>query len=260
MPQADLIFKKTFRKHFTNHEANFPPTTPVAIGDFGEMRNGYFVRLGNIKTMGIEYDILPDNDPSHEQFKSEGSVEVSFKAKGDISNGGVPLAKAQVEVKFASEKSFFFSSAEVRYLQIENLYEVGERIISLYEQGVWEKRFVLVSRLLEGMNTIILMSGSAGGNVVIEAETADIPNIDLANASAKLGFKFSSSLSYQIIAPTKLQIGFGLSRIYNPIFNKPVFKVKETLNHTFAKMDHDKAIDRQGLVFGDVLLHDEFTA
>ena len=258
MPQADQIFRNSFRKHFTNHEANYPPTTPIAIGDFGEMRNGYFVRLGNIKnSFGLDYSILGDDDPTYEQFKSEGSVEVNFKAKGDIAAGGVPIAKAQVELKFTSDKSFFFSSAEVRYLQMDNLYEIGQKLVELYDNDTWKKRFVLVSRVLEGRNTVIVISGSSGAHVMIEAETGEIPNVDLANANGKIGFKSSSNLSYQIIAPGNLQIGFGLSRVYNPIFNKPVFKTRETMSHTFAKMDNSREVDREGVVFGDVLLHDQ---
>lgn len=258
MAQADQIFRSSFRKHFANHEANYPPTTPIAIGDFGEMQNGFFVRLGNIKnSFGLDYSILGDDDPTYEQFKSDASVEVNFRAKGDIAAGGIPVAKAQIELKFSSEKSFFFSSAEVRYLQMDNLFEIGQKLVALYDDDKWKKRFVLVSRILEGKNTVIVISGSSGASVTIEAETGEIPNMDLANAHAKIGFKSSSNLSYQIIAPGNIQIGFGLSRVYNPIFNKPVFKTRETMAHTFAKMDNSREVDKMGVVFGDVLLHDQ---
>jgi len=256
MPQADQLFKTTFRKHFSNHEANFPPTTPIALGDFGEMKNGYFVRLGNIKQdMGIEFDALPDNDPTYEQFKSDGNVDVSFKAKGDISGGTVPLLKAQVEIKFGSEKAFFFSSANVRYLQIASLFDVGKKLVDLYNTGKWKKRFVLISRVLEGEDTIIVTSGSSNSSITIEAESAEIPEIDLANISGNLKFAVSKSVSYQVIGKTKLQLGFGLSRVYDTIFNKPVFKLKGTLAQEFIRLDND--LNHDAIAFGDIILNED---
>ena len=37
MAQADRIYKLHFRKHFTNHEANFPPSREIDLGAYGVM-------------------------------------------------------------------------------------------------------------------------------------------------------------------------------------------------------------------------------
>lgn len=254
MAQADNIYIKEFGRHFTNHIANYPATRPISLGDFGIMSRGTFTRLGNIeREYSIDFLTLPDNEPTNEQFQSTGSTNITFFAKGDVKPGGIPLAKAQVEIEFTSEKSFFFSAAEVRDLQIDNLYEVGKKIIALYNQGKWEKRFVLISSLLVTNHAVIIVSGKSNAKTTIEAESDQIPKIDLFDSSLKLGFSNSTGLDYKIIADKVTQIGFTTSRIYNPLFNKPVFKNKQNLSDLFAQIDADKNIDSSGLAFGNTI-------
>jgi hypothetical protein len=253
MAQADRIYKLQFRKHFTNHEANFPPSRPIELGAYGVMENGYFKRYGNIKdTFGIAYTPIPDESPSYETFKSEGSVGVKVGAKGDIGAGGVPLLKAQIEFSFSSEKSLFFSSAGVKYIQMKSLDSVGERLVELYKQNKWKKKYVLVSSILEAGNTLILISGSAQCNVVVEAKSDKIKELDLADGSIEFGIKASSQVSYEILTP-ECQLGFSLSRVYNPLFVGPDFKFAKNRAQVFASLDHDKTADAKGLVFGNII-------
>lgn len=254
MAQADSIYIKEFGKHFTNHIANYPATRPISLGDFGIMSKGTFTRLGNIeREFNIDFLTLPDNDPTNEQFQSTGSTNVSFFAKGDVKPGGIPLVKAQVEIEFTSERSFFFSAAEVRDLQIDNLYEVGKKIIELYNQGKWEKRFVLISSLLVTNHAVIIVSGKSNAKAIVEAESDQIPKIDLFNTAVKLGFSNSTGLDYKIIADETTQLGFTTSRVFNPLFNKPVFKDKQNLSDLFVQIDADKDIDSTGLAFGNTI-------
>lgn len=253
MAQADRIYKLHFRKHFTNHEANFPPSRPIELGAYGVMENGYFKRYGNIKdTFGIVYEPLPDDNPSYETFKSEGSVGVKVGAKGDIGTGGVPLLKSQIEFSFSSDKSLFFSSAGVKYIQMKNLDYVGQQLVELYKQNKWKKKYVLISSVLEAGNTLILISGSDQCNVVVEAKSAELQELDLANISAEFRIKFSSQVSYEILTPN-CQLGFSLARVYNPLFVGPDYKVAKNRVDVFTSLDNDKSADVNGLVFGNII-------
>lgn len=252
MAQADRIFKQHFSKHFTNHEANFPPTRPIELGAYGIMENGYFKRYGNInEQFGIEFTIVPDNSPSYENFKSDGSVGIDFKAKGDIGSTGVPLLKAQIGFSFSSEKSLFFSAAGVKYLQINNLAVVGEKIIELYRQGKWKKKYVVVSSILEAGNSLILISGSDQCNVIIEAKSDQIHEIDLTNTEIQFGIKTSSRVSYEILTE-ECQLGFSLSKVYNPLFAGPDFRNALSRLEVSANLDNNKTADLNGLVFGNI--------
>jgi len=252
MAQIDQIYKQQFRKHFSNHEANFPPTRPIEIGAYGVMERGYFKRYGNIKdTFGIDFIILPDNDPSYETFKSEGSLSISNCSKGDIGLNGQPLIKAQICFGLSSEKSLFFSAADVRYMQIKNLDVIGQKILDLYKQKIWKKKFLLVSTVLEAGNSFILISGSTQSSAVIEAKTDETINIDLSNVNTEFNIKSTDKVSYEVIT-SKCQIGFSLSRVFNPLFIDADYKTKKNNSDLFSELDNNESIDLKGITFGNV--------
>ena len=252
MAQADRIFKLAFRKHFTNHEGNFPLTREVKLGDYGTFTNGYFVRIGNIKDLpfGLTFGADIDPNPTSEEFQSEGSVSVNTYAKGDIGPAGTPLAKATLEVGFSKDEAVFFSAAAVRYNQISNLTTLGQSILDFYNSKKWEKRHFIVTRLIEAERAVVLISGSSNSKISIEAD-ANAPEIDLSNTSLKLSITKSAKVSYKIIAE-KCSLGFGLSRVFNPIFAKPEFKGRSN-QITFREIDESRSIDKDNLAFGDVL-------
>src|SRR4051812_35215373 len=105
--QTDRIYKLAFRKNFTNYEGNFPPGRPLALGDYGVMKNGYFTRVDNVKSLGLNFEIQKDLSPSHETFKSSSSVNFASNAKDDLLPGGGKVAKANIEIGFTSESTVF---------------------------------------------------------------------------------------------------------------------------------------------------------
>lgn len=252
MSQTDRIYKRMFRKHFTNHNANFPPSQPIALGDFGVMKSGFFIPMGNIhSSFGLNFGIIKDPDPTYESFKSSSSVSVELTSKASVATAGIPIAKAGLQIKFAKEKSLFFSSAEVRYNYIDNLYKVGKEITKLYRQKKWKKKYVLISSVLEGENTILAISGGSNAEIKIEAKSDSVEQISLSDASVGLNLVKTSNTAYEIVSNGSLQVGFRLSRLYNPIFSGPELKIYSK-SHVTEKMDENNEIDKENLIFGDV--------
>ena len=250
--QSDRIFRKEFAKHFTNHHANFPPTQPIELGDFGVLDNGFFRKLGGIKSVyGIEFEQIPDNNPTNEEFKSDSSVSVSFVAKGDITPGGTPAIKASLDLGFSSSKSLFFSAAKVSYVAIKDLVVVGDKILQLQKEGRWKKNYVLVGTILKADRVILIISGSSNASITIEAKSDAVPKIDLADLSMKLEVKKSSNVAHQIVADDNLVIGFALSRVYNRIFQDPIFKTRQMVEYQSAVLDF-KTSDEDELTFGTI--------
>jgi hypothetical protein len=146
----------------------------------------------------------------------------------------------------------YFTSAAVTYLQIANLYEVGQRILLAYKEKRWRKNFVLISRIIQGANTIIVISGSDDCNVIIEAKNSAVKKINLADAKMDLQFSKSHQVNYKIISKENCGIGFGISKVYNPLFNGPSFKKFKSNPKIFNALDLDEKVDHNNLAFGDV--------
>lgn len=250
MNQIDRIYKLTFRKHFTNHECNFPPTREIELGDYGEMKNGFFDKRGNIRDHEISFVPSEDKNPSHETFETIGAVNSNFIAKGDITPIGIPAAKASLEIGFSSDKAVFFSTADTVYNEIEDLNGLGQKIMDLRKVQKWDKRWHIVTKVIQGSNAIVIISGGSDSSIKIEAE-ADVPNINLADASVKLKFGNNSKTAYKVIVPKKITLGFGLSRVYNRWFLNPGFKV--AMNNEQLASELDNLAYNEAEIFGDVV-------
>ncbi len=249
--QVDRIYKLAFRKNFTNYEGNFPLNRQLQLGDYGVVKNGYFSRLGNLNddSIKLSFEILKDFSPAHETFKSSNNVNFSSISKGDILPGGTVATKASVQIGFTEANAVFFSSAEVLYHEIKDIAGLGKKLLELYEKKVWKKEYHVVTRVIEGRNSVIIISGSSSCTVNIEAKS-ELPKIDLANAEIGLNFKSVQQTAYEIIVDDVCQLGMGLSRIYDTIFIKPKFKTAATNSELFASLDH---ADTSNLAFGDVV-------
>ena len=136
---------------------------------------------------------------------------------------------------FGSSKAVFFSAADVFYNEIKDIPTLGEKVLALYKEGKWKKEYLIVTRLFEGKNVVILISGTSECKVVIEAE-ADVPAIDLGDVGVKLNITRSSQAAYEIITDNTCQIGMGFSRVYDSIFIKPGFKIKQSNSELFAML------------------------
>jgi len=251
-PQADRIFRKAFNRHFTNHHANFPPSRPISIGDFGVIENNYIKVIGNIKSIyGIDYDILNDDSPTIEEFNSSDSVSISFTGKGELKPSGSIAAKACVDISFSSESSFFFSAGEVSYNSMKDIVLIGERIIKLYKEKKWKKEYVLITNLLQAKRTVLVISGASESSISIEAQSDSVLKLKLHDLSAKIDFGSSSKVAYKIIGDDILQIGMGLSKVYNPIFQEPVIKTRGFKN-ALEQIDNTDTV-----IFGNIDLSKE---
>lgn len=253
MAQADRIFKKAFREHFSNHEANFPPSRNVELGAYGSFANGYFTREGNIKdSFEIDFKTLADPASTAEEFQSSGNVSINSVVKGQVTNGTV-AAKAAIEFSFSAESALYFSSAAVKYQQIDNLGEVGKKILAAYRKGAWKKGFVVVTRLITGINALIIISGSSSSTLKLEASSPQVERLNLADATAKFDIVSSNKVNYKSVADGESPIGMGLSKLYNPLFHRPDFGPLNSNSRRFRQLDVDSSIDEGNLAFGDIL-------
>ncbi len=55
--------------------AVWPPGDPIELGDYGELRDSVFLRLGNVRNLGLTFSEWSDTTKDHWDFKSAGSVK-----------------------------------------------------------------------------------------------------------------------------------------------------------------------------------------
>lgn len=196
------------------------PGFPVALGDFGVMEGNIFVRLGHIgefeelQDFGIDVRIDPTKD--EKTFISEHGVRFELKPafKGTIE--GVEV-NASMDVVFSESGAVFFNAAGCRFEMVENKFELGQRLLALHKQDRkrWRKEYVVVTDLVRADRSLILVSESSDFAISLEAQ-ANVPMINLAEASLRLDVKAQQSNGYQMIANDGQVLLIGLGKIKSP--------------------------------------------
>lgn len=201
------------RQHLTGLHANFPPNRPLALGDFGIRRDEVFQRMGNLAQLGVRFGVVEGTPQSSFQFKSEGAVEVEFVAKGEVRPGGVPAARAGIELRFNRQDAVFFNASGCTVIQIDDLIAVETALIALLNAGRWDTSFVVVTNLIRAAHTTAIASADRSSEIVLEASSEAVPEIDLGDVGLKLRTKRSRSTALEIVTASDQTPLMQLSRI-----------------------------------------------
>lgn len=216
------IYTNNLHKHFKVLFANFPPGTPLRLGDYGEMNGKIFVRRGNIADdFGVSFEVREDQAKDDYEYKSGNSIQVAFNAKGSGTVGGVVNVKAGLNINFAKENSIFFYAADCGYNSIKNQVALGRDIMKLFTEKKWNQNHVLITNLLSAGATTIIISGSKSASIALEAKSDQIEVIELADASIGLSLKSEKNVAFKQITKEGLQPLIGLMKVQSKgLFNK----------------------------------------
>ncbi len=171
------------------------PNTRFELGDIGEMDGVAFRREGNLKDLGISFDVRPDPKPSALDIISGEGASITFKAAGQVSEAmpSIPSGSAGVSVDFGREGAFFIQADDVHEPSISDIIKLQHDILDAYKRGTWKLGWKVVVKLTQSANAVILVSQSANAKVEISA-SGDVPagSFKLTDASVKLAFAHTS--------------------------------------------------------------------
>jgi hypothetical protein len=206
------VYAKEINQNFKKLFANWEPSYPVNLGDYGTIDDKLFSPLGNILDFGISFDICEDTVKSHKQFSPQGSVVMSFHAKGSVQMNGVLNVNPCLELSFNKENTVFFNAAGCEYHCIKNKLNLGSELKRLLSQNQWNKNWVVVTDVIKAGSTTIVVAGSDASKAIIEA-TVSVEPIDLADSS--IGFRLlnASSINYQVVSKPGIIPLIGLCKL-----------------------------------------------
>ncbi len=210
------LYTDELKRNFKILFANWEPGTPLELGVYGLLSNNIFVPLGNIKQLGVNFDVVTDLVKDEKEFKSEGGVEVKFNPKASVTVTPGVSVNANLEIKFTRGKSIFFHAAECSTNRIADKVKLGKDLKNLLKKGDWKKKYVVVTDLVDSGNTIIAVSDSKDANITFQASSPTIENINLADASIDLTVTTRKDIGYKVEAVKGLQILMGLCKFKNP--------------------------------------------
>lgn len=232
---SELFFKgpqeqytDDLKKRF-GYYATWLPGVPLMLGDVGILKDKVFTRIASLEDFQIAFDIREDNTPDDLEYSSKGEVQLTTKASGAIAPTGSSLTDldAGFIVEFGKKNSILFKANGAKNNMIENTKKMGETILRLYKEGKWNKKWVVVTELVEAESATILISNSKNAKIELKANAnANAPGLDIADAKFEFGASLYKGLDTKIVAQEGLTPLFKVQGIKTRWFLPPVFRSK----------------------------------
>ncbi len=201
MASMHRLLTKAIHKHFSPFYGNFPTGRPIELGDVGVLVDRKIIRENNIRNIDGISDIKErsDSQGDHYEFSTSGSVSLKFTTKGQVDTSGVAALKAKVDVSFSKEDSVFINAAGCKTVSIEDQHRLGREVLALWEADKWNRKHVIVTTLVQAGLQTLVVAGSSGSSIEIEASADTIEDLDLADASVGLAVRNSDKLAFKSV-------------------------------------------------------------
>jgi len=102
---------------------------------------------------------------------------------------------------------------------------IGDAIRRRLELDTWEYDWVVITTLIEAKSTTAIVSSSSNGNILLNAD-AEVSNVDLANATLKLGASSESNIGLKVVTEPDCSPLFSCHKAHWRILGKPDWRPK----------------------------------
>lgn len=212
------VYTDEVYEHLRPLHATWEPGMPLDLGYFGVMDDHMFVHRGNIfdiiRGTGERVDLEVDKDETKDQktFYSKDTKEFRIYARGETDVNGIVRAKAGIDIGFSSDKGVFFNAAGCAYDKFADKIKLERILRKLGDGGHWRKEWVIVTDIVRAGATTVVISAGKGSSITLEAG-ADVPKIDLADASVKLGISRREKIGYTVVSDEGMFPLIGLAQL-----------------------------------------------
>lgn len=229
MTELVELYSKGIKRKLENYWAAWLPGTRFAIGDIGTLNGYLFEKVGTLDELNLKYYAETDNDPSPLDITSESGVAVSFKAAGETNSSfaHVGAAEAGLKIEFGSQGAFILQAPETFDSEMGDRLNLRRQIIGAFNKGIWEKDWLVITRLVKATSATVLISKSSNAALELTAK-ANLSGAvaALGTANAGITVKHQQGDTVSMIGGRNVTPLFQLSRLKTSFFAAPKFETR----------------------------------
>lgn len=225
--------QKFYLKHMykeTGFRAAWDPGSPLEIGMIGKLDSkGAFTVWSTLAKQGIEPEILLDKSKSSIDYSSQNGISIEAKAEGKVPSVGGLLGETEAgfDIAFTSGQGLIFKATGYRTDKIVNIEDLQAAILEKYENGVWQKDYLIITGLATAATATIIISTGSTGKLALKAKTGiSAQNLVLTDANISLTASREEGSIYRYIAKKGLTPLYSVMGVRHPWFGHPTLKVR----------------------------------
>ncbi len=129
-------YSKVLHAELDVHAASMPVTNTFALGDYGVISDGVFVKMGNISEYGITF-VPAAGAPTRLRFRSDGTRVTKFLAGAEVPNIPAVDLEASIRIEFSTQDSLYIDAPVLTVESMEDVARVGA---ALRKTEGWRRR------------------------------------------------------------------------------------------------------------------------
>lgn len=197
--------------------ANWLPSAPVDIGDFGIVRKGCFERKGSLREYGFALTSKPvPSAPSGIEYKDRMEIDVDATAGANAAS----QAKAKVSITAKGRGAFLYHLDNPQHERPENSRMFNEELVkALAECGEnFPDDGVIVTELMSATHATIVVSDGKEGSLTLATAFDPVGTAYLSGASGNVSTSASMGTFYSFIGETgtKALIKLVIPKVISP--------------------------------------------
>lgn len=199
-------FNNIIEKQLNIFAAWLPVTNTYQLGDYGIIADGVFAKMGNIKEYGVNF--TEGKGPASKiDFTSASTRVINFAAGAEVSVIPAGTIDAKVTFKFEKEKSFLLKSPTITVSTIENVNEVGTKLMMASK---WQRKFKVVHQTYYAQDAAIMSTIDAGTEISFTGDLKALQQLNV--GSVNVGYSSNRKLGLEVQGREGI-IGLGLFQI-----------------------------------------------
>ncbi len=192
---ARFYANQTYKQLNKIYRPTWMPNEVVEVGDIGLLQRGVFRRLASFEDQ-VGDPIAINDDPNSSPFDVTYSkaTKIVFKAAGQTKDDlpNIPTAKAGFGVEFSRSGAFTVRAAASFEPSVSNIIALQQRVVELFEEGKWDKNWVVVVKKVSCPAATILISKSKTSKLEFSV-SGDVPASGVVLGSADISFQLEAS-------------------------------------------------------------------
>jgi hypothetical protein len=219
---APYKFYLNYMHSQTGFRASWDPGRRLQIGQIGKLdANGIFSVYSSLLNEGITPETDEALNTSDLDYTSHDNVDITAKLAGSVPIAGSVLGNTEAgfSFEFKNENSIVFQASQYRTQQLVNIGAIERAVLSKYEQGNWDKDWLIVSQLIVAGSSTIIICNSADAMLELKAKAgAGTGDLKLTDASLDLSVAHEKGSTLKYISQSGLTPLYKLMGIRHPLF------------------------------------------
>ncbi|MBL7260511.1 hypothetical protein [Paractinoplanes lichenicola] len=190
------------------HAAWLPVTNTFALGDYGVVSDGVFVKMGNIAEYGVSF-APATGAPTKLRFRSDGTRVTKFLAGAEVPNIPQVDLEASIRIEFSTKDSFY---VDAPVLTVESMEDVAKVGAALRKAEGWRRKYRVVFSTYAGQGCTIISSREANTAFELNATANVLHLLELGQAQGGITLSGERAAGLEVIGASGV-VGLRLFKL-----------------------------------------------